>query len=151
MELMTTSSKAYLINIIGNAAMFAGIGLPEQEMLANKCHIVHHEKDEVIINQGDIGDTLYIIIKGQVLVSVWNPSQGLWVKVNTLFERDVFGEIAIIRNVRRTARITTLTPCTFLTIHSRDFMEAYQYFPPRSRDNIQLIIEKRLAGLAERK
>lgn len=147
MENNFPSSRAYLINIIGNATMFAGIGLEEQEMLAARCSIIQCDKDQVIIDQGEIGDTLYIIIQGQIIVSVKQESTGLWNKVNTLFAGDVFGEIAIIRNIPRTARITTETACTFLTINSKNFLDAYQYFPPRARDNIQLIIEKRLAGL----
>ena len=66
-------------------------------------------------------------------------------RVDTLGSGDVFGEIAILRNIPRTARITTETPCTFLTITAKNFLEMYQYFPPESRNNIQLIVAKRLA------
>lgn len=106
--------------------------------------MVNRNADEIIIEQGEIGDSLYIIIKGRVTVSIRKASRG-WIRINTLGPGDVFGEIAILRNIPRTARITTETPCTFLTINAKDFLEIYHYFPPKSRDNIQLIVAKRLA------
>ena len=133
---------------ISNTTMFAGIGLHEQHMLADKCTLIDYKADEVVIEQGDVGDRLYMIIKGRVLVSKHIESKG-WVRVNILNEGDVFGEIAILRQYPRTARITTLAPCSFLTINASDFLNAFQYFPQQSRDNIQLIVAKRLAQLAD--
>lgn len=136
-----------ILKIINSAHIFSGIGIKEQEMLAEKCKIMNRDKDEIIIEQGEVGDILYIIIYGRVLISVNTESKG-FVKVNVLHPGDVFGEIAILRSVPRTARVTTETACSFLTINARDFLQIYQYFPPQSRNNIQLVIEKRLAGLA---
>lgn len=98
----------------------------------------------LMANSGDeIGDRLYIIIKGTVEVCVKTNSKG-WKRINTLGPGDVFGEIAILRNIRRTARIVTITACQFLTINAKDFLDVYQYFPARARDNIQLVVAKRL-------
>ncbi len=146
MDTVYPATRTYLVSVISNAAMFAGIGLADQQMLADKCSVIDCDKDQIIIEQGEVGDTLYLIVHGRVIVSIKNESLGQWTKINTLFTGDVFGEIAILRNIPRTARITTETACTFLTINARNFLEAYQDFPPRSRDNIQLIVEKRLAG-----
>ncbi|PJE10584.1 cyclic nucleotide-binding domain-containing protein [Legionella sp.] len=137
------SSKNEVLKIINNVALFMGIGLHEQGMLADKCYISEHKANEIIIEQGDVANKMYVIIEGSVLVSVKHGS-AQWKRINLLAPGDVFGEIAIVRNIPRTARITTLTPSTFLTISDKDFLAAYQYFPPKARDNIQLVIAKRL-------
>jgi CRP/FNR family cyclic AMP-dependent transcriptional regulator len=140
------SSQADMLRTINHVSIFSGIGIHEQHMLADKCTILHRERDEIIIEQGEVADRLYMIIKGSVLISkrtVLNE----WVHVNTLGPGDVFGEIAILRSYPRTARVTTATPCTFLTVSAQDFLHIYQYFPANSRDNIQGVIAKRLAGL----
>ena len=134
-----------IIKTINNTALFAGVGIHEQNLLANKFSIRHVNGGEIVIEQGDVGDSLYIIVKGTVLVSIKSPSEG-WVRINKLGPGDVVGEIAIVKSIRRTARITTEVPCTFLTITAHDFLDIYQYFPPGCRDNIQLIIAKRLAS-----
>ncbi|MCA0403106.1 MAG: cyclic nucleotide-binding domain-containing protein [Proteobacteria bacterium] len=139
-------SEANLLRLLNNITIFSGIGLHEQHMLASKCIIADWEAEKIVIEEGEIGDTLYAILKGQVAVTKYSSSKGQ-VKVNTLTVGDIFGEIAILRGIPRTARITTLTPCSFLTINAHDFLDAYQYFPPQSRDNIQLVIAKRLMQL----
>ncbi|MGL5743409.1 MAG: cyclic nucleotide-binding domain-containing protein [Legionella sp.] len=143
MESMHNLPHLDVVQILSHTPIFTGIGLAEQKMLSEKCVIESYKPEEIVIEQGAIGDKLYIIIKGSVQVSVKTQSIG-WKRVNTLGNGDVFGEIAILRNIRRTARISTLTACQFLTISARDFLAVYQYFPPRARDNIQLVIAKRL-------
>ncbi|MCE0724585.1 MULTISPECIES: cyclic nucleotide-binding domain-containing protein [Legionella] len=132
-----------LIPILSHATIFTGIGHIEQKMLADKCVIENYKPEEIVIEQGEIGDKLYIIIRGTVQVSIKTQSMG-WKRINTLGAGDVFGEIAILRNIRRTARISTITACQFLTISASDFLAVYQYFPARARDNIQLVVAKRL-------
>jgi CRP/FNR family transcriptional regulator, cyclic AMP receptor protein len=138
--------QAELLHAIHHAPIFSGIGLPEQKMLAEKSVINHCNADEILIEQGDVGDKLYILIEGNLLVSVKDINVGQR-RINTLGPGDVFGEIAIIRKIPRTARVTAITPCTYLTINSESFYNAYQYFPARARDNIQLVIAKRLKEL----
>ncbi|WP_454781968.1 cyclic nucleotide-binding domain-containing protein [Legionella sp. WA2022007384] len=143
MEPSNGLSQAEIISILSRATIFTGIGLIEQKMLADKCVIANYRPEELVIEQGEIGDKLYIIIRGTVQVSIKTQSMG-WKRINTLGAGDVFGEIAILRNIRRTARISTITACQFLTINARDFLAVYQYFPARARDNIQLVVAKRL-------
>lgn len=132
-----------IIHILSHAPIFTGVSIVEHKMLAEKCIIVNHKPDEVVIEQGEIGDKLYIIIKGMVDVSIKTHSRG-WKRINSLGPGEVFGEIAILRNIPRTARISTITACQFLTINAKDFLSVYQFFPARARDNIQLVIAKRL-------
>lgn len=138
-----------MLHAIRKATLFSGIGRIEEQMLANKCVIESYDAEEIVIEQGDIGDKLYIITEGRMLVSVKDVSVG-WRRVNTLGPGDIFGEIAILRRVPRTARVTTITPCKFLTINAQDFFNVYQYFPAKARDNIQLVIAKRLQELGAR-
>ncbi len=140
------SSQAEALRAISHTPLFSGVGLPEQHMLADKCTIIDRPAEEIIIEQGDVGDRLYVIIKGIVVVSRKTPSEG-YQRINTLTDGDVFGEIAVLHKVLRTARITTKTKCRFLTINGDDFIHIYEHFPAQSRDNIQLVIAKRLAQL----
>ena len=146
MDSIDYSSQNEAISIINNTAIFSGLGIHEQHMLVNKCVLIERGNDEIVVEQGDVGDRLYMIVRGSVLVTKKTAS-GEWTHINTLGAGDVFGEIAILRRFPRTARITTQTRCTFLTINAQDFLEIYQYFPPQSRDNIQLVIAKRLEQL----
>ncbi|MGC1181869.1 cyclic nucleotide-binding domain-containing protein [Legionella sp.] len=135
-----------VLTAIYQANIFSGIGIIEQKMLAEKSIVTTCGAEEIIIEQGEIGDKLYIIIEGRMLVSVKDINTGRK-RINMLGPGDVFGEIAILRRIPRTARVSTVTPCKFLSINAHDFFETYQYFPAKARDNIQLVIAKRLEQL----
>lgn len=134
------------LSAISHADFFSGIGLIEQKLLADKSVMSFCGVNEIIIEQGEIGDKLYIIISGQMLVSVKDLRLGQR-KINILGPGDIFGEIAILRRVPRTARVTAISACKYLSINAHDFFDAYQHFPPKARDNMQLVIAKRLAQL----
>lgn len=139
-------ADANILRMLDNIPIFSGIGIHEQHLVASRCQLRHFGEDEIVIEQDDVSDFLYLIVDGIVIVSKKNPSKG-WVKVNILTKGDFFGEIAILRNIRRTARVSTKTACTFLTLSGVDFLEIYKNFPPKSRDNIQIVVAKRLAQL----
>lgn len=136
-----------LMHLLEHVPVLSGIGMHELRLVASKCRLIHAPEDEIIIEQNDLSNDLYIIITGKVLVTK-KTKANQWVKVNTLAAGDYFGEIALLKHVPRTARVTTLSHCTFVTINGGDFLKLYEYFPAHSRDNIQLVIAKRLAQLS---
>ncbi len=136
-------SLADILKAINHSELFSGIGVPEQHALASKLSIIQKPAHEIIIEQGDLSDRLYMIFTG--FVSVFVKKTDGWTLINRLGPGSVFGEIGVLRKVRRTARIVTDGPCVFFSINSFDFLEIYQYFPARARDNIQIVIAKRLA------
>lgn len=146
MHAIDYSSQAEILRAINTIPVLAGIGIHEQHILADKCSFEEQDSNHIMIEQGAAADKLYFIIKGTVLVCTRASSYG-WNRVDTLGPGDVFGEIAILRDISRTARIITLEYCVFLTISAHDFLKVYQYFPAKSRDNIQLVVAKRLQQL----
>jgi len=56
------------------------------------------DSQTVIIKQGDIGDKLYIILKGRVAVEITSPElANMPVVVTTLNDGDQFGELSLIK------------------------------------------------------
>lgn len=146
-SLSANLSKPEILIMLARVPIFTGIGFTEQSILADHFDIENYGPGEILIEQDAIGDKLYVIVQGSVEVSI-RTSSG-WKRVNILGRGEVIGEIAILRNVPRTARITTISECQFLAICAQEFLKVYQYFTPSARDNIQLIITKRLQELAD--
>ena len=81
--------------------------LTRHEIRELRLMATHHifNKDEVIFEQGDDGDSLYFINKGRTNVVVHIPTTGEKKRVQTLFDGAVFGEMAILDQQPRAASV----------------------------------------------
>jgi CRP-like cAMP-binding protein/tetratricopeptide (TPR) repeat protein len=86
------------------------------------------EAGEVIFKRGDPGDTCYVIIEGQVEVTV-PDALGNAVVVSTLGPGDFFGEIALLQSVPRTATVAITQPSRFLVLDRRSLATVSQIAP----------------------
>lgn len=86
------------------------------------------EQSETIIRQGDKGDKFYIIVRGKVEV-VRMDAQGSTKRIAVLEDGEHFGEIALLRDVPRTAHVITLTHCVFLTLTREQLLPLLDRFP----------------------
>jgi CRP-like cAMP-binding protein len=94
--------------------------LPEHviERLARTSAEVTIPAGRTVFEQGDEGDLFYIVVSGEVEVSkVGQP-------VARLGEGGSFGEIALLRDVPRTASVTAITDVEARTIERRHFLAA---------------------------
>ena len=75
-----------------------------------------------VISQGDAGSLFYIIVRGIVRVSVQKPS-GSTAEVSRLADGDQFGEMALLHDTLRSASVTAVTDCLFLTLTRKQFLD----------------------------
>jgi CRP/FNR family transcriptional regulator, cyclic AMP receptor protein len=88
--------------------------------------------DQVIVKEGDIGDTMYIMMEGTVEVVktlvISDPDDEQEEERNKVFTRldardhAVFGEVALLDASKRTATIKSVTECTLYEIKMDDFL-----------------------------
>jgi CRP-like cAMP-binding protein len=70
--------------------------------------------DEIIVHMGTNGDAMYFILEGNVLV--YNDNMQVSLK-----DGEFFGEIALIKDVPRTATVKALNDCRILELTTKDF------------------------------
>ena len=73
------------------------------------------------LDQGDNGDRFYIVKEGEVLIQHTDDSNVTMEK--TLGTGSFFGEIALIKNVPRTASALSLSDTTLLYLTKQDFYD----------------------------
>jgi hypothetical protein len=82
------------------------------------------ESGQVVFNDGEPGDYLYYIVKGQYDVIVNNRT------VSSLSPDDIFmGEMSFLLNNRRSATVKAKTPGTLIQISKKEFVEAIRRKP----------------------
>ena len=96
-------------------SIFENIRLYDLKLLAQATNLQEFSKNEYVIRQGGIGNTLFIILDGKVAVEVDEK------RVNTLGDRDYFGDIALIGDTKRTVSIKALQDVKLLTISKKEF------------------------------
>jgi CRP-like cAMP-binding protein len=105
-------------------------------------HAEPFDANLTIFKRGDYGEKCYIIVDGEVEVLV-PDALGNQMAVSKLGKGDFFGEIALIKNVPRTATIRTLKPCKFITL-TRGSLNLVNKKAPGVLDIITEIAQRRL-------
>ncbi len=85
-------------------------------------------ENEDVIKQNSIGETVYLIINGQVSV-IMEKEDGSQAEIDQMDSGAAFGEMALIDNSPRSATIRTITPSRFLILHKQEFKETAMEFP----------------------
>jgi MFS family permease len=105
-------------------AIFAPLPAPTLEQLADALEEVPAPAGEEIVRQGAPGDRFYLVKEGTLDVSVDGR------QVQTLGPGDSFGEIALLRNVPRTATVKARDDAVLYGLERRDFLGAVTGFAP---------------------
>ncbi|HOX46605.1 MAG TPA: cyclic nucleotide-binding domain-containing protein [Myxococcota bacterium] len=97
--------------------LFAKIPGEDLAQIAGIAQEVSFEQGELIIQEGEMGDSLFLIIEGQVQV------HRLGREISKLGERDAFGEMALLDHEPRSASVTAQSDVTCLKVEREDFFE----------------------------
>jgi len=91
----------------------------------------------VVVAEGDPGDTFYVVLGGSLEVSVDGRP------LRTLGAGDFFGEIALLRDVPRTATVTAATDAEVLSVRRMDFLSAV-LGSPESAESVEEMVTSRV-------
>lgn len=97
--------------------MFAPLSVAAKERVATSLVPFAVEAGNLVIRAGDVGDRFYIVEDGELDIA----ADG---KHKTVHHADYFGEIALLRNVPRTATVTALADTTLYALQREDFLAA---------------------------
>jgi CRP-like cAMP-binding protein len=126
--------------LLRQVPMFTALDLPTIDHLALVARPIRIGEGEVLMRQGEPGDLFYVIDTGSLEVSI----SGRVVAI--LVPGDHVGEIALLRNVPRTATVTAREDGELLALERDDFLRAVTGFA-LSTAEAERIADARLAEL----
>ena len=100
--------------ILAKFKIFADLSHEELTTLIKQSTITQHTAGEKIIQAGDSGHSMYVILKGSVHVTA--PSENKEIDLAKLYPGDFFGEVALVDDGPRSADVTALEDCELLGI-----------------------------------
>ena len=119
---MNLRSNIDISVIFSNIPVFLSLTEIDKKLLVQNCQFEEFDTGLNIIEQGDNSTTVYFLIKGAVHVLDYSES-GRTITYAALKEGDMFGEMAAIDNLPRSAWVRTITPCTVATVPGKILLE----------------------------
>jgi CRP/FNR family transcriptional regulator, cyclic AMP receptor protein len=106
-----------------------------------------YKAGEIIIQQGDAGNCMFVIQKGEV--EALAESDGRQLRLRTMGRNEFFGEMALFEKEVRTATIRAIRPTRVLTIDKKNFLGGVHEDPSLSFRILQMM-SHRIRDLTDR-
>jgi MFS family permease len=115
---VATTVPVRRLELLRAIPIFAPLSPPTVEFLAGRLDERRVEAGTTIVRQGEPGDDYYVVADGRVEVAVDGTPAG------ELGPGEGFGEIALLREVPRTATVTAVDETTLYALDREDFIRA---------------------------
>ncbi|KAG7331766.1 hypothetical protein KOW79_005735 [Hemibagrus wyckioides] len=121
MAIKSKKKREQLMGFLKTARTFKSLRDEQLSCIIDSMEEVKFQDNEVIVREGAEGDTFYIILKGEVEVT--KKVNGQQKIIRKLGQGDYFGELALIREILRTATCIALGSVTCFAIDKEAFEE----------------------------
>jgi CRP/FNR family transcriptional regulator, cyclic AMP receptor protein len=111
------------VSILNEVEHLRELNREEKSALAEKIDLLRYSAGQPVFNYGDPGHALYIVRSGEVEIFVKND-QGEKIVLETSQSGDLFGEVALLDGLPRTAWVVALSDAELLRL-DREHFEAY--------------------------
>ncbi len=118
-ELLQTNADGVSFLAI-DTALFRGLSKEEFRRVVSDLTLRHYEEESVIVSEGDPGESMFIIVNGEVRVNT-SDTKGKQITLANLVEGEFFGEVSLLTGRPRTATIITNIPSDLLVLTRSDF------------------------------
>ena len=127
-------------NILKFFPLFADLSPEELEMVSQKMVERKFKKNNLIIFEDDVGNSLFVIRKGRVKISHIS-NEGAEAILAILGQGDFFGELSVIDGLGRSASVTSIDDVELIMLRRSDFIDIMERIP-----KIAISLLKELAG-----
>jgi CRP/FNR family transcriptional regulator, cyclic AMP receptor protein len=135
---MALESPSVLSAELRRIPLFEGLDDPELSALAERTTPRSFPKNAIVVNEGDLSDSLYLILTGKVKVYLGDES-GKELILDVKGPGQYFGEM-VLDEKPRSATVMTLEPSQFATLARAEFIAVLLKHPKISLQVIRNLI-----------
>lgn len=138
------------VDILRRIPIFAKIDPAKLKLMAFASERVTYKPGQTLFQQGEMGDAAFIVLQGTADVLI-NAANGP-LRVASLSENEIIGEIAILCDIPRTATVQAATELTTLKITADLFFRMLMDFPEMGVEVMRVLahrLEQTTAQLRE--
>ena len=126
-------------------SLFASLKHRDFKLLAKEAQKRTFDIGEIIVQQGEVGASMFIIVEGVVKVALENPDNTSSV-LATLTVSEVFGEMSLLTGAERTATVSATRPVVVFEIKKPTFAKIIKNNPD-VLNALSSILAKRQQGI----
>lgn len=127
--------------MLENIPLFSGLGPKDIAAIASHAVTRSYPKNTIIINEGEMSESLYLIQSGKVKVYV-SDADGKEVILNIQGPNQYFGEMALIDDAPRSASVMTMENTSLSIISKAAFRECLAKNPDISLNLIKTFTQR---------
>jgi CRP-like cAMP-binding protein len=102
--------ESQVLEILAGVPLFRDLNQRGLRFVRELMHIRNYREGEVVFEEGDPGQGMYIILEGEVKVLLRGNQKGEEVEIVRLKTGDFFGEFSLIDESPRSATVVATTP-----------------------------------------
>lgn len=143
--LLEFGEERLLSNLLTTSPMFAPFDESERQSLMDMFEPYLIEKDTVIIQEGEQTSGLYVVVIGQVSVTM-RDDDGDAIEVEVLKGNDIFGEVSLLSHAGAIATVTATDQTRVLMLPRERFNELIMTHP-QVLELVSAISDERVAAM----
>jgi CRP/FNR family transcriptional regulator, cyclic AMP receptor protein len=133
--------NAAIKDLLAVTPLFTGASAADISALAERAHRVKLPAKSTLFRKGDVGDRLYLLIKGMINIGAVS-ADGRDVAYALIGPGEIFGEIAVLDGGPRTADATALHDCELLAIERRDLLAFFDRSPVHATRLLEVLCKR---------
>jgi CRP-like cAMP-binding protein len=120
----TADDRRSIADHLKTSPLFAGLEPAALESLARVCRVERVLKGSAIVEEGSLGESMFVLMRGQVRVEKRTPAEDRYTVTVLSHEKgDFFGELGLLDADRRSATVTSETDCEVIVIERDRFLD----------------------------
>ena len=140
-SLMFQSEAESRASVIAGSFLFRDLGPDLLERVVRLSRTQRCRRGTFVFQMGDEGDALYGVAQG--MIRIWIPgADGRELTVALMERGDIFGEIALLDGLPRTANATAIDDTVLISIDRPHFMDLLEREPRIARHIVELLCER---------
>ena len=116
---ITGGGDRSIFKVLRSVPFFKALTKNELKIITSLAEIVVVKKNELVFNEGSLGDSMFVVKSGQLKIS--RRIDGAEVSLTSLKKGGVVGEIALLTGQPRTASALAVKKSTLIRIEREDF------------------------------
>jgi CRP/FNR family cyclic AMP-dependent transcriptional regulator len=145
---MAATRSSEVLDLLGRVPVFATLEQNDLERIAQLAVPRQFQPGQAVFREGDQSDTCYIVREGHAR-AVRSHGDGRTITLATFGPGDIFGELAMFEDERRSATVEAIEPISVVAVLGRD-MRRLMIEHPEISTRLVIALGRRLREMNER-